>query len=43
MRSESVFIQGLNKEIIFHIGTNQAENFEVLDRGLENDLWFHAK
>ena len=42
MRSESVFIQGLNKEIIFHIGTNQAENFEVLDRGLENDLWFHA-
>jgi len=42
MRSETIFIQGLNKEIMFHIGTNQNENFDVLDKGLENDLWFHA-
>jgi len=42
MRSETVFIQGLNKEVMFHIGTNQNENSEVLDNGLDNDLWFHA-
>lgn len=42
MITKVIFIQGLNKEVMFHIGTNQAENFEVLDKGLENDLWFHA-
>jgi predicted ribosome quality control (RQC) complex YloA/Tae2 family protein len=43
MRTEIIFIQGLNKEITFHIGKKQCENFEVIDKVKSNDLWFHAK
>jgi predicted ribosome quality control (RQC) complex YloA/Tae2 family protein len=42
MKSETVFIQGLKREIVFHIGQNQTENFSVIDKGKGNDLWFHA-
>jgi len=43
MRSENVFIQGLKREIVFHIGKNKEENFEVIDNGKQDDIWFHAK
>lgn len=42
MKIEKVLIQGLDKEITFIIGKNKSENFEVIDMGGENDLWFHA-
>ena len=31
-----------NREITFYIGQNQSENFDIIDRGIEDDLWFHA-
>ena len=43
MKTETIFIQALKREILFHIGKNQNENFKVIDMGSEDDLWFHAK
>ena len=43
MKSEVVFIQSLKMDVVFHIGKSQAENFEVIDNGSADDLWFHAK
>ena len=43
MKTETVFIQGLNREVTFYIGKNQNDNFEVIDKGNSQDLWFHAK
>jgi len=43
MKTEVVFIQGLNREITFYIGKNQNENFDVIDKGKPDDIWFHAK
>ena len=43
MRTETVFIQGLKREIVFYIGKNKGDNFEVIDNGKSNDIWFHAK
>ena len=43
MKTETIFIQALDREILFYIGKNQKENFAVIDMGSEDDLWFHAK
>ena len=43
MKTEIIFIKGLNQEITFYIGKNQNENFDVIDKGKSDDLWFHAK
>ena len=43
MKTETIFIQPLKREIVFHIGKNKHENFAVIDMGSSNDLWFHAK
>lgn len=43
MKTETILIQGLKREVTFYIGKNQNENFEVIDNGSPNDLWFHAK
>jgi len=43
MKTENVFIQGLKREIVFHIGVSKNDNFNVIDAGNPHDLWFHAK
>lgn len=43
MKAETIFIQGLKREILFYIGKNKNENFEVIDMGSDDDIWFHAK
>ena len=42
MKTETRMIQGLDREITFYIGKTQNENFNVIDKGKPNDLWFHA-
>lgn len=42
MKTENLFLQGLNREITFYIGQNKNENFDVIDKGEPDDLWFHA-
>ena len=43
MKLETIFVEGLNRYINFYIGKSKYENFEVIDKGNINDLWFHAK
>jgi len=40
-KTEVKFIQGLNQEIIFHVGKSAAGNFEIIDNAKDDDLWFH--
>lgn len=42
MKTEVLFLQGLNREITFYIGQNKNDNFDVIDKGDPDDLWFHA-
>lgn len=42
MKTENLFLQGLNREITFYIGQHKNENFYVIDKGEPDDLWFHA-
>jgi hypothetical protein len=43
MKTENIFVHPLKREILFYIGKKQSENFEVIDNGKSDDLWFHAK
>jgi predicted ribosome quality control (RQC) complex YloA/Tae2 family protein len=43
MKIEKTHIKPLKREITFYIGKNQNDNFEVIDKGKSDDLWFHAK
>ena len=43
MKTETIFIKPIQRDVTFYIGKNQEENFEVIDKGAEHDLWFHAK
>ena len=42
MKTEIIIIQPLKREITFYIGKSKEDNFNVIDAGNENDLWFHA-
>jgi len=42
MKLETIFIKELNRKINFYIGKSKVENFDVIDKGNPNDLWFHA-
>lgn len=42
MKTENIFLQGLNRVITFYIGQHKNENFDVIDKGEPDDLWFHA-
>ena len=43
MKIENIFIDTLKRELVFYIGKKQSENFDVIDKGSLDDLWFHAK
>ena len=43
MKTETLFIQGLQKEVTFWIGTSKQDNDEMIDTAAINDIWFHAK
>jgi hypothetical protein len=33
MKLENIFIKELQREIIFHIGKNKKDNFQIIDNG----------
>ena len=41
MKIESRYIQSLNREIPYLVGTNAQDNFDIIDESEEDDLWFH--
>lgn len=42
MKTESIFIKEVKREVTYYIGKSQEENFSVIDKGNPDDLWFHA-
>jgi predicted ribosome quality control (RQC) complex YloA/Tae2 family protein len=42
MKQEIVYFQNIVEDVIYYIGTNASENFDVIDMGESNDYWFHA-
>lgn len=42
MKTIVLFVKGLNRDITFCVGQNKKDNFELLDVGKPDDLWFHA-
>jgi predicted ribosome quality control (RQC) complex YloA/Tae2 family protein len=43
MKEEEIYIRSLLTNIKFYIGENRHDNFDVIDMGMSNDMWFHAK
>jgi predicted ribosome quality control (RQC) complex YloA/Tae2 family protein len=41
MLIEEIYIPKINQNVTFYIGKNAQDNFDVIDKGVENDLWFH--
>ena len=42
MKVEEIYIQTLKDTVTFYIGKNQNEHFDIIDKGKQSDLWFHA-
>ena len=43
MKTVSIYIDALNKHVIYHIGINAADNFAVIDSATSpEDVWFHV-
>jgi predicted ribosome quality control (RQC) complex YloA/Tae2 family protein len=42
MKTENIFIPQLKDTITFYVGKNAKDNFDVIDMGSDDDIWFHA-
>jgi predicted ribosome quality control (RQC) complex YloA/Tae2 family protein len=42
MKTELIFIPKLKDTVTFYIGKNAKDNFDVIDMGSDDDIWFHA-
>ena len=42
MKTEIVYFENIKEEITFYIGKNDKDNFDVIDIGKPNDIWFHS-
>jgi len=43
MKIESRYIQSLNREIPYLIGSNAQDNFDIIDESEPIDIWFHIE
>ena len=43
MREEEIFFPNLKLSVVFYIGENAQDNFNMIDKCSENDYWFHSK
>lgn len=41
MKLFEVYIPNINKTIIYKIGSNANDNFNIIDQSKLNDIWFH--
>lgn len=41
MKEISIFIQSMNKNLIYRIGKNAQNNFDLIDMSDPDDIWFH--
>ena len=42
MKTDILYLEGIERDITFYIGQNKNENFDVINKGNPEDLWFHA-
>jgi hypothetical protein len=42
MKTQEVLINKIGEIILYKIGTNAQENWDLIDESDENDLWFHV-
>jgi len=38
---KKIFVASARKDILFVVGKNQQENFDIIDASGGNDIWFH--
>jgi predicted ribosome quality control (RQC) complex YloA/Tae2 family protein len=43
MKEQTVYFDNIVDDVIYYIGTSAHDNFDVIDKGRPNDIWFHAK
>ena len=43
MKNIKIYFDNIEKEIDFYIGKNAKDNFDVIDKGCDTDLWFHVE
>ena len=43
MKTQAVYFDNIQKEIIYLIGENAVDNFGVIDASSDKDIWFHSK
>jgi predicted ribosome quality control (RQC) complex YloA/Tae2 family protein len=42
MKTEMIYFDNIKEEITFYIGKSDKDNFDVIDMGEPNDIWFHS-
>jgi len=43
MKVEARYIQSLNREIPYLVGSNAQDNFDIIDESDSIDIWFHIE
>ena len=43
MKNVTIYFDEFDLELTYLIGQNAKDNFAVIDKGFEDDIWFHAK
>ena len=43
MKTKVIYFDNIQKEIIYLIGENAADNFGAIDSSTDKDIWFHSK
>jgi predicted ribosome quality control (RQC) complex YloA/Tae2 family protein len=41
MKTETIYFDYIKRDITFYIGKNAQDNFDVIDKGKDDDIWFH--
>lgn len=43
MKTDIIYMKQLHRDIVYLIGTNAHDNFDVIDASSPEDMWFHVK
>ena len=43
MKEITIYFESISENIVFYVGENASDNFDVIDKGNPNDIWFHVK
>ena len=43
MLEKTIFVGSVRREILYLVGKNQRENFNIIDASNDNDVWFHVE